>query len=122
METINRIIYITGIPNLISSLLLVGIVVVKIIQIFRSQYPEKISLIWIWLLGLISFLFGYLGQVTSMRNAFDAIEIAGDISPSLVAGGITGAMNYSVYGIYVLIISLIIWGILKSVIKVRSGV
>ena len=38
------------------------------------------------------------------EDAFDAIEIAGDISPSLVAGGIKKALLTTVFGLIVAII------------------
>ena len=39
-------------------------------------------------------MLGFMGTVIGMIGAFDAIEVAGDISPSLVAGGIKLPFNY----------------------------
>jgi biopolymer transport protein ExbB len=44
-------------------------------------------------------MFGFLGTVVGMVEAFDAIEAAGDISPSLVAGGIKVALLTTVAGL-----------------------
>ena len=43
---------------------------------------------WISLFIALAPMLGFMGTVIGMIGAFDAIEAAGDISPSLVAGGI----------------------------------
>ena len=45
-----------------------------------------------------------MGTVIGAIGAFDAIEVAGDISPSLVAGGIKQALLTTVFGLIVAII------------------
>ena len=49
-------------------------------------------------------MLGFMGTVIGMIDAFDAIEAAGDISPSLVAGGIKIALLTTVFGLIVAII------------------
>ena len=44
-------------------------------------------------------MLGFMGTVIGMIGAFDAIEAAGDISPSLVAGGIKVALLTTVFGL-----------------------
>ncbi len=50
------------------------------------------GLIWLSLFIAIAPLFGFLGTVIGMIAAFDEIQIANDISPSVVAGGIKTAL------------------------------
>ncbi len=50
------------------------------------------GLVWLALFIAIAPLLGFLGTVVGMIEAFDAIEAAADISPSLVAGGIKIAL------------------------------
>lgn len=50
------------------------------------------GLVWLSLFIAIAPLLGFLGTVVGMIQAFDAIEQAGDISPTLVAGGIKVAL------------------------------
>ena len=57
------------------------------------------GLVWLPLLISIAPMFGFLGTVVGMVEAFDAIEAAGDISPSLVAGGIKVALLTTVFGL-----------------------
>ncbi|MEM8557381.1 MAG: MotA/TolQ/ExbB proton channel family protein [Bacteroidota bacterium] len=62
------------------------------------------GLVWLSLFISLAPMFGFLGTVVGMVEAFDAIEQAGDISPSLVAGGIKVALLTTVGGLIVAII------------------
>lgn len=62
------------------------------------------GLSWIALFIALAPMLGFLGTVIGMIQAFDAIEVAGDISPSLVAGGIKVALITTVTGLIVAII------------------
>ncbi|MDX1672366.1 MAG: MotA/TolQ/ExbB proton channel family protein [Balneolaceae bacterium] len=57
------------------------------------------GLVWLSLFIAIAPLLGFLGTVVGMIQAFDAIEQAGDISPSLVAGGIKTALLTTAAGL-----------------------
>ena len=86
----------------------------KLWKLRKTDYPETVGIFGIWLIGIIAFLLGIFGQVLSMINTFDSIAQAGDISPSLVADGIKSSYKSTLIGLAVLIISLIVWGILKG--------
>lgn len=62
------------------------------------------GLSWISLFIALAPMLGFMGTVIGMIAAFDAIEVAGDISPSLVAGGIKVALITTVSGLIVAII------------------
>lgn len=62
------------------------------------------GLIWISLFIALAPMLGFMGTVIGMIGAFDAIEEAGDISPSLVAGGIKVALLTTVAGLIVAVI------------------
>ncbi|MDE2730902.1 MAG: MotA/TolQ/ExbB proton channel family protein [Bacteroidota bacterium] len=62
------------------------------------------GLVWLSLFIALAPMFGFLGTVIGMVEAFDAIEAAGDISPSLVARGIKIALLTTVFGLIVAII------------------
>ncbi len=62
------------------------------------------GLVWLSLFIVVAPMFGFLGTVIGMVLAFDAIAVAGDISPSLVATGIMVALLTTVFGLIVGII------------------
>ena len=62
------------------------------------------GLVWLSLFISLAPMLGFLGTVIGMVAAFDAIEEAGDISPSLVAGGIKVALLTTVFGLIVAMI------------------
>lgn len=59
---------------------------------------------WISLFISIAPMLGFLGTVIGMVVAFDQIEQAGDMQPSLVAGGIKVALITTIFGLIVAII------------------
>ncbi len=67
---------------------------------------------WITLFIALAPMLGFMGTVIGMIGAFDAIEAAGDISPSLVAGGIKVALLTTVFGLIVAIILQIFYNYL----------
>jgi biopolymer transport protein ExbB len=62
------------------------------------------GLSWIALFIALAPMLGFLGTVIGMIIAFDNIQIAGDVSPTLVAGGIKIALITTVFGLIVAII------------------
>src|SRR5690554_3740456 len=59
---------------------------------------------WISLFIALAPMLGFMGTVIGMIIAFDRIESAGDMNPSLVAGGIKVALLTTVFGLIVAII------------------
>lgn len=72
------------------------------------------GLSWIALFIALAPMLGFMGTVIGMIGAFDAIEAAGDISPSLVAGGIKVALLTTVFGLIVAIILQIFYNYIVS--------
>ena len=67
-----------------------------------GQLEKNVS--WISLFIALAPMLGFMGTVIGMINAFDRIEAAGDMQPSLVAGGIKIALLTTVFGLIVAII------------------
>ena len=67
-----------------------------------GQLEKNVS--WISLFIALAPMLGFMGTVIGMIQAFDKIEAAGDIQPSLVAGGIKVALLTTVFGLIVAII------------------
>lgn len=80
------------------------------------------GLTWISLFIALAPMLGFMGTVIGMIGAFDAIEAAGDISPSLVAGGIKVALITTVFGLIVAIILQIFYNyLLAKIDKMTNG-
>jgi len=62
------------------------------------------GLVWISLFISMGPMLGFMGTVVGMIQAFDAIQQAGDISPTLVASGIKVALLTTVGGLVVAIV------------------
>ncbi len=78
----------------------------KAIVSYGSVEMSKLErgLVWISLFIALAPMLGFLGTVIGMIQAFDMIEAAGDISPTIVAGGIKVALITTVGGLIVAII------------------
>ena len=72
------------------------------------------NLSWIGLFIAIAPMLGFMGTVIGMIGAFDDIQMAGDISPTVVAGGIKVALITTVTGLMVAIILQIFYNYLVS--------
>jgi biopolymer transport protein ExbB len=62
------------------------------------------GLSWVALFIALAPMLGFMGTVIGMIQAFDDIEAMGDISPTIVAGGIKVALLTTVFGLVVAII------------------
>lgn len=69
---------------------------------------------WISLFIALAPMLGFMGTVIGMIEAFDAIQAAGDIQPSLVAGGIKVALLTTVFGLIAAIILQIAYNYILS--------
>lgn len=72
------------------------------------------NLTWIALFIAVAPMLGFMGTVIGMIGAFDAIEAAGDINPSLVAGGIKVALITTVSGLIVAVILQVFYNYIVS--------
>ncbi len=72
------------------------------------------GLVWISLFIALAPMLGFLGTVIGMIQAFDKIQAAGDISPTVVAGGIKVALLTTVFGLIVAIVLQIFYNYIVS--------
>ena len=77
-----------------------------------GQLEKNVS--WISLFIALAPMLGFMGTVLGMIDAFDKIEAAGDMNPSLVAGGIKVALLTTVFGLVVAIILQIFYNYIIS--------
>ena len=87
-------------------------------ELFSSQIHEKAiqnagsiemaflekNMIWLNAVITLAPMLGFTGTVVGMIAAFDAIKAANDISPAVVAGGISQALLTTAFGLIVAMI------------------
>lgn len=72
---------------------------------------------WITLFIAMAPSLGFLGTVIGMVMAFDQIQMAGDISPTIVASGMKVALITTIFGIIVALILMIFYNYILSKIE-----
>lgn len=72
------------------------------------------GLVWLSLFIALAPMLGFLGTVWGMIGAFDSIQKAGDIQPSMVAGGIKVALLTTVLGLVVAMILQVFYNYITS--------
>lgn len=100
------------------------IVIVTSIRFLLNYFSEKKDLqklskqnSTVLFAGSLGFLFGAYGHMLGLYGALNAVEKAGDIAPSLIAGGLRVSLLTVIYGFGLLIVSSIIWFIFKNLIQ-----
>lgn len=86
----------------------------------QAAYLEK-GCSWITLFIGMAPSLGFLGTVIGMVQAFDNIQQAGDISPTIVAGGMKVALITTIYGIIVALILMLFYNYILSKIEALTS-
>ena len=90
-----------------------------------NEGSMQVTYLWsgtIWLSTVVALapMLGFLGTVWGMVGAMDAIAAANDISPSIVAGGISEALLTTAFGLIVAIIIQTFQNVFQSIIDKRQ--
>lgn len=96
--------------------LLIVILILLIRGFIKPTSREKIITL-VSSISLFALVWGFLGQMIGLITAFDYIEASGDISPSMLAGGLKVAILSPLFGMFVFLIArvgIIILNILKK--------
>ena len=81
----------------------------------EMAFLEK-TMIWLNAVITIAPMLGFTGTVVGMIAAFDAIKAANDISPAVVAGGISQALLTTAFGLIVAMIMQVSQNLFVSII------
>jgi len=84
----------------------------------QSTYLDK-GMIWMSTVVSLAPMIGFLGTVWGMVGAMDSIAAANDISPSVVAGGISEALLTTAFGLVVAIVIQTLQNIFANIIDTR---
>lgn len=86
----------------------------------QAGYLEK-GCSWITLFIAMAPSLGFLGTVIGMVMAFDKIQQAGDISPTVVAGGMKVALITTIFGLVVALILQVFYNYILSKIEALTS-
>ena len=85
---------------------LIAVIVFLILAFIKKDEYQK----WIQLIkhfSLFALVWGFLGQIIGLVEAFDTIEAMGDVSTSMLAGGLKVALLSPLFGMVIFLIARI---------------
>lgn len=71
--------------------------------------------------GILGLVIGVFGQLIGLFNMFKAVEEIGQVAPAMLAGGLKVSAITTLYGLIILIISLIFYLILRFQVTSRKA-
>lgn len=105
----------------ILTIILVAILTLVVISAVRISTgsvknldQERHRLGYIKSVGLFGLIFGILGQLIGLYQAFGAIQQMGEVSPAILAGGLKVSMISALYGFVIFIIAYLMWFALSA--------
>lgn len=90
-----------------TTLILLLVMIALLIRAFVKPDTRKKTIKIVSSISLFVLVWGFLGQMLGFISAFDAIQAAGDISPSMLAGGIKVAILSPLFGMIAFLIARI---------------
>ena len=94
-------------------LIILAAAVYRAVEISRGDIKYETSfrhkLTHIKSAGVFAMVFGIFGQLLGLYQAFSAIEQVGNVAPALLAGGLKVSTIPTLYGIFIFLISWLIW-------------
>lgn len=106
--------------SILSILLL--IVIVGVMYSIRSKSKDKLSerLNQIKYVGILALIFGILGQVIGLHQAFSYLSEVGSVKPQVLYGGLSVSTIPTIYGMIIYIISMLSIVTIKWVTSLKS--
>lgn len=89
-----------------TNLLVLVAIVFFLVKAF-SKFENSKAINLVKHLSLFALVWGFLGQLIGLIAAFDAIEIAGNIPPNILAAGLKVALLSPAFGMIIFIIARI---------------
>jgi len=90
-----------------TTLFLLIVIIAFLIRGFLKPATRAKTITLVSSISLFVLVWGFLGQMIGLITAFDAIEAAGDISPSMLAGGLKIAILSPLFGMVAFLIARI---------------
>ncbi len=102
-----------GILMIIISIVIAALAIKKGIDLFggrdraAADLERGLHAILFW--GIISSVLGVLGQISGIYNALNAIYRAKEIDPRIIYMGFAESFTTTLYGLWTLLLSAIVW-------------
>ncbi len=90
-----------------TTLTLLIVIIALLIRGYVKPTTRKKTITIVSSVSLFVLVWGFLGQMMGLISAFDAIEAAGDVAPSILAGGLKVAILSPLFGMIVFLIARI---------------
>ncbi len=111
-------------PILLLAIIAAVLFVWRVAQAFRgdkTSLPTALQARTVLHLGVCALVIGIVAQLTGLYRAATAVLEATEISPVILARGIQVSFNTTLLGMYVLVICMLLWLILRAVLAHRSA-
>ncbi len=92
-------------PILIMLLLVLFLIVKAVISIRKDHQGLQKNITLLNSIGLLTLVWGMLGQLIGIVGMFDQVEAVGDISTAMFAGGLKVSALPPIFGFFVFVIS-----------------
>lgn len=106
MSTLYEYFYAGGPYFMFPSLLILIVIIILIVKGFlnlRKEDPKTLPLISS--IGLFALIWGVFGQLLGLFQAFDYIQISGEVPATVLAGGLKVSMISTIFGVIIFLIS-----------------
>ena len=78
--------------------------IILIVKGFLKKENLEKTLRLISSIALFAVVWGFLGQIIGLISAFDTIQVVGDISPAMLAGGLKVSFLAPVFGLFIFLV------------------
>lgn len=121
--------FIEGGPLFMGILTLIGLVMIAWSiaisrQLFLQYNIEKEvvrhNITYIKSIGVFALIVGIFGQLTGLYQVFTVLQEFGTVSPAVLAGGLKVSSITTLYGIFIFLVSYIIWFVLDFALSRRA--
>lgn len=101
---------------LMLAVLIIVLAAKKVVELFSKQpdiarLERGINAVLFW--GVMSFIIGIFAHFHGIYLAMQAIMMANDISPAIVAGGYAVSLITILAGLFILMVSSLLWFLLR---------
>jgi hypothetical protein len=101
------------------AVIMITVIVWKFVEVFVKKTINYKLVDLILMAGSVAAAIGLFSQIVGIVEALEAIRAAADISPQIVMGGAIVSFYAPIWGFFVFIISMLLYFVLKEIIKAK---